>query len=53
MSAIKIIPALARKALTNYQGSGIRSIPSAMEAEAKAGEIATIFQEWMECLYNN
>jgi len=44
MSAIKIIQALARKALTKNQGSGIRSIPSAMEAEAKAGEIAAILQ---------
>jgi len=45
MSAIKIIQALARKTLTKNQGSGIRSIPSAMEAEAKAGEIAAILQQ--------
>ena len=44
MSAIKIIQGLARKSLIKDQGSGIRSIPSVMEAEAKAGEIAAILQ---------
>ena len=45
MSAIKFIQSVARKSLTKNQGSGIRSIPSAMEAEAEAGSIAAIFQQ--------
>jgi len=44
MSAIKIIQSVARKSLMKDQGSGIRSIPSRMEAEAEAGSIAAILQ---------
>ena len=44
MSAIKIIENLARKSLIKNQGSGIRSIPNRMEAEAEAGSIVAILQ---------
>ena len=44
MSAIKIIQNLARKSLIKDQGSGIRSIPNRMEAEAEAGSIVAILQ---------
>ena len=44
MSAIKIIQNLARKSLIKDQGSGIRSIPNRMEAEAAAGSIVAILQ---------
>ena len=44
MSAIKIIQNLARKSLIKNQGSGIRSIPNRMEAEAEAGSIVAILQ---------
>lgn len=45
MSAINFIKAVATKSLTGNRGSGIRSIPSAIEAEAKAGEILAILQK--------
>ena len=35
---------VATKSLTGSRGSGIRSIPSAIEAEAKAGEIVALLQ---------
>ena len=44
MKAIDFIKLVAKKSLTGNRGSGIRSIPSAIEAEAKAGEIAAILQ---------
>jgi hypothetical protein len=39
--ALIFIHSLARKSLTKGQGSGITTIPSAMQAEAKASEIFT------------
>jgi hypothetical protein len=45
MKALEFITLVARKALTGNRGSGIRSIPSAIEAEAKAGEILAILQQ--------
>jgi hypothetical protein len=39
--ALIFIQSLARKSLTKGQGSGITTIPSAMQAEAKASEIFT------------
>ena len=45
MKALEFITLAARKALTGNRGSGIRSIPSAIEAEAKAGEILAILQK--------
>jgi len=45
MKALEFITLAARKALTGNRGSGIRSIPSAIEAEAKAGEILAILQQ--------
>ena len=44
MSAIKIIQGFARKSLTKNQGSGITTIPGAMQSEAKAGEIVALLQ---------
>ena len=44
MSAIKIIQGYARKSLTKNQGSGITTIPGAMQSEAKAGEIVALLQ---------
>ena len=45
MSAIKFIQSVARKSLTKNQGSGIRSIPSRMDAESEAGSIVAILQQ--------
>ena len=45
MSAINFIKAVATKSLTGNRGSGIRSIPSAIEAEAKTGELLAILQK--------
>ena len=45
MSAIKIIQAFAKKSLTKNQGSGITTIPGAMQSEAKAGEIVALLQQ--------
>ena len=45
MSAIKIIQGYARKSLTKNQGSGITTIPGAMQSEAKAGEIVAMLQQ--------
>ena len=45
MSAIKIIQAFAKKALTKNQGSGITTLPSQFMAESKAGEIAATLQQ--------
>jgi len=39
--ALTFIHSVARKSLTKGQGSGITKIPSAMQAEAKASEIAS------------
>ena len=44
MSAIKIIQGYARKSLTTNKGSGITTIPGAMQSEAKAGEIVALLQ---------
>ena len=44
MSAIKFIQGVARKSLTKNQGSGITTIPGAMQSEAKAGEIVALLQ---------
>ena len=44
MSAIKIIQAVARKSLTKNQGSGITTIPGAMQSESKAAEIVALLQ---------
>ena len=44
MSAIKIIQGYARKSLTKNQGSGITTIPGAMQSEAKAAEIVALLQ---------
>ena len=44
MSASKIIQGYARKLLTKNQGSGITTIPGAMQSEAKAGEIVALLQ---------
>jgi hypothetical protein len=41
--ALNFIHSFARKYLTKGQGSGITKIPSAMQAEAKASEIASRF----------
>jgi len=45
MSASKIIQGYARKLLTKNQGSGITTIPGAMQSEAKAGEIVAMLQQ--------
>ena len=45
MSAIKIIQGYARKSLTTNKGSGITTIPGAMQSEAKAGEIVALLQK--------
>jgi hypothetical protein len=45
MSAINWIKMVATKSLTGSRGSGIRSIPSAIEAEAKTGELLAILQQ--------
>jgi len=45
MSATKFIQGVARKSLTKNQGSGITTIASAMQAEAKAAEIVALFQK--------
>jgi len=45
MSATKFIQAYARKLLTKNQGSGITTIPGAMQSEAKAGEIVAMLQQ--------
>ena len=44
MSAIKFIQGVARKSLTKNQGSGITTIPGAMQSEAKAAEIVALLQ---------
>ena len=44
MSAIKYIQGVARKSLTKNQGSGITTIPGAMQSEAKAAEIVALLQ---------
>ena len=44
MSAIKIIQGYARKSLTKNQGSGITTIPGAMQSESKAAEIVALLQ---------
>ena len=44
MSAIKFIQGYARKSLTTNKGSGITTIPGAMQSEAKAGEIVALLQ---------
>jgi hypothetical protein len=45
MSAIKFIQGVARKSLTKNQGSGITTIPGAMQSEAKAAEIVALLQK--------
>jgi len=45
MSAINWIKMVATKSLTGSRGLGIRSIPSAIEAEAKTGELLAILQQ--------
>ena len=45
MSATKFIQAYARKLLTKNQGSGITTIPGAMQSEAKAAEIVALLQK--------
>ena len=45
MSAINWIKMVATKSLTGSRGSGIRSIPSAIEAEAKTGELLAMLQK--------
>ena len=44
MSAIKFIQGVARKSLTKNQGSGITTIPGAMQSESKAAEIVALLQ---------
>jgi hypothetical protein len=45
MKAIDFIKLVATKSLTRNRGSGIRTIPSAMAAEAKAGEFLAMLQK--------
>lgn len=45
MKAIDFIKLVATKSLTGNRGSGIRTIPSAMAAEAKAGEFLAMLQK--------
>jgi len=45
MKAIDFIKLVATKSLTGNRGSGIRTIPSAMAAEAKAGEFLALLQK--------